>query len=84
MANPGVQTNAPRAEHTLILDTVNNLGLLYTDQGKLSEAETMHNRSPQIYEKALSAGNVTTYIPALNTAYNLGFVFAGQSNMDRA
>jgi Tfp pilus assembly protein PilF len=32
--------------YTLILDTVNNLGLLYADQGKLGKAE-------QIYEQAL-------------------------------
>jgi hypothetical protein len=27
------------AEHTSTLSTVNNLGLLYADQGKLAEAE---------------------------------------------
>jgi hypothetical protein len=28
--------------HTSTLDTVNNLGLLYRDQGKLDEAERMY------------------------------------------
>jgi hypothetical protein len=30
------------AEHTLTLKTINNLGILYADQGKLAEAEQMH------------------------------------------
>jgi hypothetical protein len=29
-------------EHTLTLDTVNNLGALYKNQGKLSKAEKMY------------------------------------------
>jgi hypothetical protein len=28
-------------DHTSTLDTVNNLGLLYADQGKLAEAERL-------------------------------------------
>lgn len=28
-------------EHTLTLRTINNLGLLYADQGKMAEAETI-------------------------------------------
>jgi Tfp pilus assembly protein PilF len=31
-------------DHTSTLDTVNNLGALYADQGKLGEAETMFQR----------------------------------------
>ena len=29
-------------EHTSTLDTINNLGTLYKDQGKLVEVEAMH------------------------------------------
>lgn len=29
-------------DHTSTLDTVNNLGLLYSDQGKLKEAEEIY------------------------------------------
>jgi hypothetical protein len=29
-------------EHTSTLDTVNDLGLLYADQGKMDEAEEMY------------------------------------------
>jgi len=55
------------AEHTATLNTVNNLGSLYTSQGKLAEAESMYKRALAGYEKALGAENIMTYIPALNT-----------------
>jgi hypothetical protein len=42
-------------EHTSTLATVNNLGSLYADQGKLAEAEQMYERALQGYEKALGA-----------------------------
>ncbi len=32
-------------EHTSTLDTVNNLGNLYRDQGKMKEAENMFQRA---------------------------------------
>ncbi|SLM39074.1 nb-arc and tpr domain protein [Lasallia pustulata] len=32
-------------EHTSTLDTVNNLGMLYKDQGKMAEAEAMYRRA---------------------------------------
>ncbi len=34
-----------RSEHTLMLDTVNNLDNLYADQGKPVEAEEMYERA---------------------------------------
>jgi Tfp pilus assembly protein PilF len=39
-------------DHTSTLDTVNNLGLLYADQGKMAEAEQMYIRALQGYEEA--------------------------------
>jgi tetratricopeptide (TPR) repeat protein len=39
-------------EHTLTLDTVNNLGNLYKNQEKLDEAKKMYQRALQGYEKA--------------------------------
>ncbi|KAI1316137.1 kinesin light chain [Xylariaceae sp. FL0255] len=42
-------------EHTSTLDTVNNLGALYADQGKLAEAEVMSERALRGYEKAIGA-----------------------------
>jgi Flp pilus assembly protein TadD len=32
-------------DHTSTLDTVNNLGVLYADQGRLGDAERMYNRA---------------------------------------
>ncbi|KAN0068529.1 hypothetical protein V8E54_013253 [Elaphomyces granulatus] len=40
------------SHHTSTLDTVNNLGNLYADQGKLDEAEKMYQRALQGKEKA--------------------------------
>jgi hypothetical protein len=38
-------------EHTSTLDTINNLGLLYADQGKMAEAEKMMpRREPEAAE----------------------------------
>ena len=39
--------------HSSTLDTVNNLGLLYADLGRLEEAEVMYQRALKGYEKAL-------------------------------
>ncbi|VTO91321.1 unnamed protein product [Fusarium graminearum] len=59
-------------EHTSTLDTVNNLGNLYADQGRLDKAEEMYERALQGYEKALGSPNFETYLPTLNTLENLG------------
>ena len=40
------------AEHTSILDTVNNLGVIYANQGKIAEAEEMYIRALKGKEKA--------------------------------
>ncbi|RYP74154.1 hypothetical protein DL771_003212 [Monosporascus sp. 5C6A] len=66
-------------EHTSTLNTVHNLGNLYKAQGKLGEAEKMYQQALQGYEKTLGRKLVKTYIPAVNTAYNLGLLFAGQA-----
>ena len=39
-------------DHTSTLDTVNKLGILYKDQGKLAEAEKMKGSGRVCYEKA--------------------------------
>jgi tetratricopeptide (TPR) repeat protein len=54
------------AEHTLTLDTVNNLGLLYADQGKMTEAEAMYVRALQGYENAVGADHPRTRVIARN------------------
>jgi tetratricopeptide (TPR) repeat protein len=72
------------AEHTSTLDIVNNLGILYADQGKLALAEQMYERALRGYEKALGADNITTYIPALNTLCSLGSLFKLQADFTKA
>ncbi|KAH8796050.1 TPR repeat-containing protein, partial [Hyaloscypha sp. PMI_1271] len=47
-------------KHTSTLNTVNNLGLLYADQGKLAEAETMYTRALQGKEEALGPKHTST------------------------
>jgi hypothetical protein len=47
------------AEHTSTLSTINNLGVIYRDQGKLGEAE-MYQRALEGYEKALGAEHTST------------------------
>ncbi|KAF2735262.1 hypothetical protein EJ04DRAFT_395228, partial [Polyplosphaeria fusca] len=64
--------------------TVNNLGNLYADQGKLVEAEKMYQRALQGYEKTLGLDIATSYVPTLNTAYNLGLLYTRQGNVNEA
>jgi tetratricopeptide (TPR) repeat protein len=66
-------------EHTSTLDTVNNLGLLYADQGKLAEAE-MHQRALQGYEKAWGPEHTST----LDTVNNLGLLYKSQGKLVEA
>jgi len=54
------------AEHTSTLGTVNNLGLLYADQGKMTEAEAMYVRALQGYENAVGADHPRTRVIARN------------------
>jgi hypothetical protein len=39
-------------DHTSTLDTINNLEILYADQGKMVEAEQMYQRALQGCQKA--------------------------------
>lgn len=50
------------SDHPSEFDTVNNLGSLYRDQGKLVETENMYQRALQGYEKALDPEKVLHYI----------------------
>jgi tetratricopeptide (TPR) repeat protein len=67
-------------DHSSTLDTVNNLGLLYADQGKLDEAERMYQRALVGYEKALQPET----IPALNTVSNLARLYHDQGKTNEA
>ncbi|KAN0070367.1 TPR-like protein [Elaphomyces granulatus] len=67
-------------DHTSTLDTVNNLGVLYADQGKLDEAEKMYQRALQGKEKAWGPDHTST----LDTVNNLGTLYADQGKLDEA
>ncbi|KAL2131177.1 hypothetical protein VTI74DRAFT_5443 [Chaetomium olivicolor] len=66
--------------HTATLGTVNNLGNLYTDQGRLSEAESMFQWALEGKDKALGWDHIST----LNTVYNLGNVYVKQWRLTEA
>jgi len=67
-------------EHTSTLDTVNNLGLLYADLGRLDEAEKMYQRALQGKEKAWGLEHTST----LDTVNNLGNLYADLGRLDEA
>jgi Tfp pilus assembly protein PilF len=58
-------------DHTSTLDIVNNLGLLYSDQGKLDEAEQMFIQALARKEKVLGPDHTST----LNTINNLRLLY---------
>ena len=60
--------------------TVNNLGLLYADQGKLAEAEKMYSRALQGKEKAWGPEHTST----LDTVNNLGNLYAALGKLEEA
>ena len=63
-------------DHTSTLNTVNNLGNLYADQGKLAEAEKMYGRALRGYKEALGNELVASYLPALNSMIGIGDLFS--------
>jgi tetratricopeptide (TPR) repeat protein len=62
------------------LNTVNNLGILYWDQGKLAEAEQMYVRALTRYEKALGPDHPST----LDTVNFLGVLYRAQGKLAEA
>jgi tetratricopeptide (TPR) repeat protein len=66
--------------HTLTLNTANNLGVIYTNQGKQDEAEEMYQRVLQGYEKAYGPDHIST----LSTVSNLGNLYRSQGKLDEA
>ena len=65
-------------------NTVNNLGVLYADQGRFQEAEAMYKRALKGYKKTLGLTSVLTYIPALVTLENLGLLSEKQGTIEKA
>jgi len=67
-------------DHLSTLRTINNLGNLYSDQGRLNEAEKMYERALSGYEKALGPEHTST----LDTVNNLGTLYTRQGKLDEA
>ncbi|RAR00817.1 TPR-like protein [Stemphylium lycopersici] len=67
-------------EHTSTLDTVNNLGLLYANLGRLDKAEQMYQRALAGYEKAWGPEHTST----LDTVNNLGSLYADLGRLEQA
>ncbi|KAJ5627817.1 hypothetical protein N7490_010045 [Penicillium lividum] len=71
-------------EHTSTLNTVNNLGTLFRNQGRLQEAEAMYKRALDGYEAAFGATFTFTNIPALQTLRNFGLLCERNGQFDTA
>lgn len=54
---------------------LNNLGLLYANQGKLDEAKKIYERALQGIEEAFGLENVEKYRPTFNTIENIGDLY---------
>ena len=57
-------------DRTDCLDAMHMLGVLYSDQGKLDEAEKMYMRALQGYEEALGAKHTSTLQTVNNRVTN--------------
>jgi tetratricopeptide (TPR) repeat protein len=73
----GAYEKALGPDHTSTLNTVYNLGLLYSDQGKLEEAEGMYQRALAGKEKALGRDHTST----LDTVHGLGLLYSAQGKL---
>jgi tetratricopeptide (TPR) repeat protein len=85
----GGSSNMLRDEHLIVHGEVDvegmewalqNLGDLYTDQGKLFEAEKMYIRALRGYEEALGPDHTST----LDTVHNLGNLYKEQGKLTEA
>jgi tetratricopeptide (TPR) repeat protein len=63
-----------------LMASYHNLGALYSDQGKLKEAEEMYQRALKGYEKAWGPEHTST----LDTVNNLGILYRDQGKMKEA
>lgn len=66
-------------EHTSTLNTVNILGILYANQGKMAEAEDIFRRALGVYEKAYGPEHRPTLI-----ADNLGALYMKREKITEA
>ena len=71
-------------EHTSTLETVNNLGNLYKNLGRLDEAEKMYRRALQGFEKTLNPETIKKYVPALTVMQNLANLLQKTDKIEEA
>ena len=63
-----------------VINSYCNLGSLYSNQGKLQEAEAMYQRALEGYEKAWGPDHTST----LDTVNNLGLLYSRQGKLQEA
>ena len=68
------------ADHINTADTINNLGSIYSRQGKYDEAIAQHERALRIKEKAFGADHINT----ASTINNLGLTYDSQGKYNEA
>ncbi|KAK4983550.1 hypothetical protein LTR50_007158 [Elasticomyces elasticus] len=73
-------TNGVNLQEFEVLIAINRLGRLYSDQGKLAEAEEMWQRALHGSEEALGSKHVLT----LHAVHNLGSVYYSQDKLAEA
>ncbi|KAJ6096066.1 hypothetical protein N7486_006812 [Penicillium sp. IBT 16267x] len=76
----GLHTGQLSTDNTAIFGGFHGLGCLYSDQGKLKEAEEMYQRALTGYEKALGPDHIST----LDTVNNLGILYRYQGKLKEA
>ena len=67
-------------EKETVLDAIHLLGVLYADQGKMTEAEKMYQRALEGSERALGSEHTST----LDTVNNLGILYESLGKMAEA
>ncbi|KAM7210079.1 Tetratricopeptide repeat domain containing protein [Rhypophila decipiens] len=67
-------------DDTRAIDAMHTLGDLYTDQGRLTEAESMYQQALEGYEKALGRDHTST----LDIVNNLGILYRDQGRLTEA
>lgn len=63
--------------HTCTLNIVSNLGALYSEQGKLKEAEKIYRRALAGFEKAFGLD----YTSTLDTVSNIAILFSWKGQL---
>jgi hypothetical protein len=71
-----------RPNYTSTLNTVNELGILYKNRGKLTEAKAMFMPALQGYMDVLGPAAIRKHRPALNTIWNLGILLKGSTRAE--